>query len=96
MAGATTLFPCGDVMTGRGVDQVLPHPSDPVLHESYVLSATEYLELAEKVSGPIPKPVAFSYIWGDAAVELDRVASAARIVNLETSITTSGDYEPKA
>ena len=21
-----TLFLCGDVMTGRGVDQVLPHP----------------------------------------------------------------------
>jgi len=23
-----TLFLCGDVMTGRGIDQVLPHPSD--------------------------------------------------------------------
>ena len=95
MAGATTLFLCGDVMTGRGVDQVLPQPSDPILHESYVPSATEYVELAEKASGPIPKPVAFSYIWGDAAVELDRIAPAARIVNLETSITTSGDYDAK-
>jgi len=27
--GLLTLFLCGDVMTGRGVDQVLPHPGDP-------------------------------------------------------------------
>jgi hypothetical protein len=25
------LFLCGDVMTGWGVDQVLPHPGNPVL-----------------------------------------------------------------
>lgn len=24
-----TVFLCGDVMTGRGIDQILPHPSDP-------------------------------------------------------------------
>ena len=24
-----TLFLCGDVMTGRGIDQVLPYPSEP-------------------------------------------------------------------
>ncbi len=24
-----TLFLCGDVMTGRGVDQILPRPSAP-------------------------------------------------------------------
>ena len=23
------LFLCGDVMTGRGIDEVLPHPNDP-------------------------------------------------------------------
>ena len=33
---AITLFLCGDVMTGRGIDQVLPHPGDPRLHEPYV------------------------------------------------------------
>ena len=26
-----TIFMCGDVMTGRGIDQILPHPSDPIL-----------------------------------------------------------------
>jgi poly-gamma-glutamate synthesis protein (capsule biosynthesis protein) len=34
-----TLFLCGDVTTGRGVDQILPHPSNPQLFKPYVLSA---------------------------------------------------------
>ena len=38
-----TIFMCGDVMTGRGIDQVLPQPVD------------------------------FSYIWGDALEEFERV-----------------------
>ena len=28
---AVTLFLCGDVMLGRGVDQILLHPGDPTL-----------------------------------------------------------------
>ena len=31
---AITVFLCGDVMTGRGIDQALPHPSDPVIYEN--------------------------------------------------------------
>jgi poly-gamma-glutamate synthesis protein (capsule biosynthesis protein) len=87
-----TLFLCGDVMTGRGVDQVLPHPGDPRLHESYVTSATRYVELAERAHGRVPHPVAYSYVWGDALEELERTQPAARIVNLETSVTRSDDY----
>ncbi len=30
------LFLCGDVMIGRGIDQILPYPSEPQLYESYV------------------------------------------------------------
>lgn len=82
-------------MTGRGVDQVFPCPANPALHEPYVQSALEYVAMAELSNGPIPKPVDFSYIWGDALEELSRMAPVARIINLETSITTSGDYEPK-
>ena len=33
------LFLCGDVMTGRGIDQVLPHPGEPQLFEPYMRSA---------------------------------------------------------
>ena len=29
MADDVQLFLAGDVMTGRGVDQILPHPSPP-------------------------------------------------------------------
>jgi poly-gamma-glutamate capsule biosynthesis protein CapA/YwtB (metallophosphatase superfamily) len=82
-------------MTGRGVDQVLPHPSDPVLHEPHVRSAVEYVEMAEKANGSIAKPVSFSYSWGDALAELQQIAPQARVVNLETSITASEDYDRK-
>ena len=53
---AVRLFLCGDVMTGRGIDQVLPHPCDPALHESYVRSAGDYVRLAEDLNGAIPRP----------------------------------------
>jgi len=87
-----TIFMCGDVMTGRGIDQVLPHPGDPIIHEPYVRSATGYVELAERTNGPISKPVSFSYLWGDALGVLERVNPDLRMINLETSITTSNDY----
>ncbi|WP_437855930.1 CapA family protein [Sorangium sp. So ce363] len=85
------LFLCGDVMTGRGIDQVLPHPSDSLLYEPWANDARAYVELAEAANGPIPRPVDFSYVWGDALAELERVAPDARIVNLETSVTRSDD-----
>jgi poly-gamma-glutamate synthesis protein (capsule biosynthesis protein) len=95
-AGATTeLFLCGDVMPGRGIDQVLPCPCSPELHESYVGSALDYVRLAERANGPVPSPVDFSYIWGDALDEFDRRRPHLRIVNLETSITRSDDAFPK-
>jgi poly-gamma-glutamate synthesis protein (capsule biosynthesis protein) len=89
-----SVFLCGDVMTGRGIDQVLPNPGNPVLYESYVRDAREYVELAEIAHGPIPKPAPFDYIWGDALEELDRARTDVRIINLETSVTESEDYWP--
>ncbi|MBI1916180.1 MAG: CapA family protein [Planctomycetes bacterium] len=88
------LFLCGDVMTGRGIDQVLSHPGNPVLHEAYVRDAREYVRLAERAHGPIPRPVDFAYVWGDALAELERAGADVRIVNLETSITASEDDWP--
>jgi len=79
-------------MTGRGVDQILPHPSGPQIFEPYVQDAREYVTLAESHNGPISKPVAEPYIWGDALSELARVGPDVRIANLETSITASDDY----
>jgi poly-gamma-glutamate capsule biosynthesis protein CapA/YwtB (metallophosphatase superfamily) len=88
------LFLCGDVMTGRGIDQVLPHPGNPVLYESYVRDARAYVRLAESVHGPIPRPVDFTYVWGDALAVLQQAAPDVRIINLETAITISDDYWP--
>jgi len=92
MDGTFTLFLCGDVMTGRGIDQILTRPSPPAIHEPYVRDARDYVGLAERVSGPIPRPVAPAYIWGDALEELERVAPDARIANLEVSVTGTDEY----
>ncbi len=92
MADFITIFMCGDVMTGRGIDQLLPYPSDPKIHESYMKSAIGYVEIAERVNGPIQKPVDFSYIWGDAIEEFERLTPDMRMINLETSVTKSDDY----
>jgi poly-gamma-glutamate capsule biosynthesis protein CapA/YwtB (metallophosphatase superfamily) len=94
-AGGLTLFLCGDLMSGRGIDQILPTPGDPVLHEPFLRDARDYLALAERVGGPIPHPVAFDYVWGDALTELARVAPDLRIVNLETAVTTHDIPWPK-
>jgi poly-gamma-glutamate capsule biosynthesis protein CapA/YwtB (metallophosphatase superfamily) len=88
---AITLFLCGDVMTGRGIDQILPHPNDPRIHEPSLRSALGYVALAETKSGAIPRPVDFAYVWGDALVEFERVAPDAKIINLETAVTRSDD-----
>lgn len=91
--GSLSLFLCGDVMTARGIDQVLPHPGDPTLHEGYAASAGDYVRLAEKAHGPIPRPVDFDYVWGDALAEWRRAAPDVRLVNLETAVTTRDDWQ---
>jgi poly-gamma-glutamate capsule biosynthesis protein CapA/YwtB (metallophosphatase superfamily) len=89
------LFLAGDVMTGRGVDQILPHPGDPTLREPYVRDARSYVELAEAVNGPIPAPVDYAWPWGDALAAIDEFEPDARLVNLETSVTRSDDVDPR-
>ncbi len=89
------IFLCGDVMTGRGIDQILPHPSEPRIYEPGMGSAVDYLHLAEAANGPIARPVAFSYVWGAALDELNKRRPDARIINLETSVTRSEAYVPK-
>jgi poly-gamma-glutamate synthesis protein (capsule biosynthesis protein) len=82
-------------MTGRGIDQIMPRPCAPMLHEPYIRSALGYVELAERASGEIPRAVPFDYIWGEALDEIDRREPDFRIVNLETSITADGKPEAK-
>jgi poly-gamma-glutamate synthesis protein (capsule biosynthesis protein) len=89
-----TLFLCGDVMTGRGVDQVLPHPGAPELREPHAGDAREYVRLAERASGRIPRLAGFTWPWGDALRIIDDLAPDVRVINLETSITRSGRFAP--
>ncbi|WP_407180954.1 CapA family protein [Bradyrhizobium sp. STM 3562] len=89
------LFLSGDVMCGRGIDQVLAHPCSPEIDEDYLRSAQAYVLLAERANGPIPQRNGPSYVWGAALDELERMQPDARIVNLETAVTRSNDRADK-
>ena len=54
-----------------------------------------YVELAERLNGPIPRAADFTYVWGDALAELEHRRPDLWLINLETSITTSTDWEAK-
>src|SRR5437016_8744894 len=95
MVRSVTPVLTGDVMLGRGVDQIFPHPGDPRLYEVSIRDARDYVALAERAHGPIPRRVDEAYVWGDALAALRATPPHARIVNLETSITTSENFSPK-
>lgn len=84
------VFLTGDVMTGRGIDQIMAHPGDPTLYEQWARSALDYVDLAERRNGPITRGVGPEYIWGDALDALVSGGTAVRIVNLETAVTDRG------
>jgi len=92
--GLLTLFLCGDVMPGRGVDQILPHPGDPELREGYTSDARAYVHLAERMNGQIKRPVGFAWPWGDALTVLSHVAPDVRVINLETTVTRNSSFAP--
>lgn len=86
-----TLFLSGDVMLGRGIDQILAEPCDPSLYEPSMTDARDYIALAEQRTGPIPRGAPPAYPWGDALAMLDAARPDVRLVNLETSITRRGE-----
>jgi poly-gamma-glutamate capsule biosynthesis protein CapA/YwtB (metallophosphatase superfamily) len=88
----TVIFLTGDVMTGRAIDQLLPHPGDPTLREPVVSDARTYIGLAEQTNGPIPAPIDFAWPWGEALAIVDQLAPDVRLLNLETSITACGEF----
>lgn len=89
-----TVFLSGDVMLGRGIDQILGRPGDPTLYEPWVRSALEYVRLAERRNGPIPRGVEPDYVWGESLAYLDSAGVAAHIINLETAVTDRGEPMP--
>lgn len=88
----TVIFLTGDVMTGRAIDQLLPHPGDPTLRESVVTDARTYIELAERTNGPIPRPIDHEWPWGEGLDIVEQFAPDVRLLNLETSITAGGEF----
>ncbi|RIJ42131.1 CapA family protein [Pontibacter oryzae] len=91
---ALKLFLGGDVMLGRGIDQVMPYSVLPELYETYVKDARTYVRLAEKTNGLLPLKVSFSYPWGDALGVFQRIAPDVKLINLETSVTTNATPWP--
>src|SRR5215208_1879524 len=79
-------------MTGRAIDQLLPHPGDPTLRESVVSDARTYISLAEQTNGPIPAPIDFAWPWGEAVDIVEQFSPDVRLLNLETSITARGEF----
>ena len=94
--GAVRLLLTGDVMLGRGVDQILPHHADPQIYEGWVKDARDYVALAEAANGgPLPLPAVAArgaaYPWGDFGLaEIAAMAPDATVVNLETALTARG------
>ncbi|MCW8384768.1 CapA family protein [Fluoribacter dumoffii] len=88
------MFLCGDVMTGRGIDQILTHPCEPQIYESYVRDARDYVRLAEDINGKIPLKNKGAYVWGDGLEELNARRPDFRLINLETCITKSNTPWP--
>jgi poly-gamma-glutamate synthesis protein (capsule biosynthesis protein) len=84
------IFLSGDVMTGRGIDQILTHPADPQIYESYIKDARDYVVLAEDINGKIPRFIQGDYLWNDALKELERRQPDLSLINLETSLTSNG------
>ncbi len=93
-ASSVRFFLAGDVMTGRGIDQILPTSSSPEIYEQWLRSASDYIAVAERVSGPIPREVDYRYIWGDALPMLETAQPDVRLVNLETAVTISDEPWP--
>lgn len=70
------VFLAGDVMTGCGIDQFLPHAGVPQVHEEYMRDARECVRLAERTNGPIARPVPPTHPSSDLLDEIG--ARAAR------------------
>lgn len=92
-SGELPLLFGGDVMLGRGIDQIQPSPSDPILYEDYIKDARGYVRLAERANGPVSRAVPPEYVWGAARKTLSDPARR-RILNLETAITTGATPWP--
>ena len=59
---AKRIFLAGDVMLGRGIDQILAHSCHPNLYEGYVKDARDYVTLAVNRNGDLPSDRGVDYV----------------------------------
>jgi poly-gamma-glutamate capsule biosynthesis protein CapA/YwtB (metallophosphatase superfamily) len=90
------LFLCGDVMIGRGIDQIPPHPCNPALHEGYEETALDYVRAGRNRPRLNSALCSLVISLGVALDEFHRMRPDDRIINLETSITRSEEYVHKS
>ena len=64
-ASTVTLFLCGDVMLGRGIDQILA-PGRSASRRALCQIGDDLCRACGTVNGPIPRTVDYAYVWGDA------------------------------
>jgi cyanophycin synthetase len=90
------LFFAGDVMLGRGIDQVLPSPCNPRLYEHWrnITDAREFVRRAQQKHGEIDSERDIAYVWGDALADLTAFAPDLKLINLETALTTHDRHWP--
>ena len=77
----------GDLMLGRGIDQLMPHHCEPALREAVLRDARDYVQLAERRHGPMARPFRPETPWGTSLAWMRRFNPELRLVNLETAIT---------
>jgi poly-gamma-glutamate synthesis protein (capsule biosynthesis protein) len=86
------LFFGGDVMLGRGIDQIFKYKNDPTLHESFMKNAKNYVPKSLKEYTINDNYKNYNYIWGDLLQNNFFKKSIIKIINLETSITNQTNY----
>jgi poly-gamma-glutamate synthesis protein (capsule biosynthesis protein) len=86
---------CGDVMTGRGIDQLFHKSSNPEIHETFVKDARNYLTLCQNCTIK-PNSQSSNYVWEKFSLNQQKKENKVNLVigNLETSITESNDFWP--
>lgn len=89
------LFLGGDVMTGRAIDQLFAVHNPDDFGKPGHWPARRYEAWSEGLHGPAARPQPPAYIWGDALDYLAQMQPDFSMVNLETAITTSGEWEAK-
>lgn len=87
---------CGDVMLGRGIDQILPYSTEPTIPEQWqeIDDPRIFVELAVRCNGPLPESRDAAYVWGDVLGEIAGSGADLRLANLETAVSTSNDFWP--